>query len=955
MGKSDIAHGDPKKEKFHKNKDGKKNRKEKRSDPEDLEDLKLEDVLALDGDEEDYKMLLDMDRNSGDSEEFNVTEKSHVRMPDSELESFMATLGLNKVAAYSDEEEEEEEEKIPTLVQVTKEDKKKEKASDSDKVTEVETVEEEKTNEKEKKEKAAKRGAKMYGKLEAYKLAKYNAPPKDRKGLMLPDKSLWYEIEVDAIPDSDRLPLAPNEVAIMQSYGQQVLEADSAKYIEQYERENTGDVKWMQKVAESGTLDDKMAAQVLFLQESAIHRSDALEKLVGFACSKGKREALMAIDHLREVLLDNLLPKSRKLRFFNQQPLSNEAVTDKHLALWCYEDTLKRQFMLYISALETHSHDNEQGVKGKTLKIMYEFLLEKPEQEKNILTLLVNKMGDPDRQVASKVVYLLAQLVAVHPNMKIPVVREVEQIIYRPNIKARAQYYAVCYLNQLVLSQRERSLATVLVDLYFNLFAHFTGKGEMASKMLSALLTGVNRAFPFADIDDEVYNKHVDLLFKTVHVGTLSTGIQALMLLFQVMHSRKTVSDRFYRALYNKINDVHSVHNLNSASFLNVIYKALSVDASIPRVQAFIKRLLQLCTGQQPPFVCAVLFLISELNKAKPGLLSVTMGPIDDDEEEKFVDLDVDEEGNVVGPVNDDVAEKKDAGVAAKKGQDGWVAAYGSYNPVKLDPLFAGANTSCAWELSMLARHFHPSVASFAATLSKGQAINYIGDPLQDFTFMRFVDKFAYKNAKKLPSLKGAAIMQRPLPLPAVDVHSKEFMELASKQVAPEDLFFYNYFTEKKNRTDAMPKKDKKNKKEDGDLDEMGDDDLQKILAGDEDMSDEEAVDMDNDEIEGLEGDSDEEGIEEEEGVEVEGSEEEVESDEGEFSYDKLQSNIEQEGEGEDEDEEEDPMDKVDWDAVAMASSEEEEEEEEEEEIKPKKGKKGKKRQVDSDSDDDDE
>lgn len=36
-------------------------------------------------------------------------------------------------------------------------------------------------------------------------------------------------------------------------------------------------------------------------------------------------------------------------------------------------------------------------------------------------------------------------------------------------------------------------------------------------------------------------------------------------------------------------------------------------DTKIPRIQAFIKRLLQICLYQEPNFICCCLFLISEV------------------------------------------------------------------------------------------------------------------------------------------------------------------------------------------------------------------------------------------------------------------------------------------------------------------------------------------------------
>lgn len=58
------------------------------------------------------------------------------------------------------------------------------------------------------------------------------------------------------------------------------------------------------------------------------------------------------------------------------------------------------------------------------------------------------------------------------------------------------------------------------------------------------------QAYPFSNGPDEAVNKMADQLFRVVHLGTFSTRIQALTLLFQVMSSRQATSSRYYRSLY---------------------------------------------------------------------------------------------------------------------------------------------------------------------------------------------------------------------------------------------------------------------------------------------------------------------------------------------------------------------------------------------------------------------
>jgi ribosome biogenesis protein MAK21 len=124
--------------------------------------------------------------------------------------------------------------------------------------------------------------------------------------------------------------------------------------------------------------------------------------------------------------------------------------------------------------------------------------------ENVLLTSLVNKLGDPDRKISSKVclgfasqtfvlelnlvwlpaqvVFLLAELIRKHPGMKMvvtkvtsdsglehefvsgadscplraiaPALQEIEQLLFRHNVSERAKYYAVIWLNQIIFTAR---------------------------------------------------------------------------------------------------------------------------------------------------------------------------------------------------------------------------------------------------------------------------------------------------------------------------------------------------------------------------------------------------------------------------------------------------------------------------------------------------------------------
>ena len=99
---------------------------------------------------------------------------------------------------------------------------------------------------------------------------------------------------------------------------------------------------------------------------------------------------------------------------------------------------------------------------------------------------------------------------------------QIERLMFRQGVELRAQHYSVAFLNQIVLTARERRLAIHLMEVYFGMFKILIAKGEMESRLLSLLLTGVNRALPFA-----AGTKHQqDLGFLYFRVSLVADDIQ---------------------------------------------------------------------------------------------------------------------------------------------------------------------------------------------------------------------------------------------------------------------------------------------------------------------------------------------------------------------------------------------------------------------------------------------
>ncbi|SNX83592.1 related to MAK21 - protein required for 60S ribosomal subunit biogenesis [Melanopsichium pennsylvanicum] len=246
-----------------------------------------------------------------------------------------------------------------------------------------------------------------------------------------------------------------------------------------------------------GTLSDRISALTLLVQSSPVHNVKHMDNLLNMTRKKSREEASRATRALADWLASEGGLGSRKLRYFRDQPQLSAAsialysgdlvaseAAKSHILLWAFEDHLKKFYFQFLQILEIQSHDTIPFTRKQATTQIFILLRDKPEQEQNLLRLLVNKLGDPERSVASKTSNHILELLTAHPAMKFIVVREIANLIMRPtpvsaadeeqgktsNHSTHARYYGLLTLNQTVLTTKDEATANHLILLYFELF-----------------------------------------------------------------------------------------------------------------------------------------------------------------------------------------------------------------------------------------------------------------------------------------------------------------------------------------------------------------------------------------------------------------------------------------------------------------------------------------------------
>lgn len=363
--------------------------------------------------------------------------------------------------------------------------------------------------------------------------------------------------------------------------------AKSSSHASDYSTLSKADKAFILTILKSGTSSDQLSALTLLASSSPIHCTSYLSQLLSLCSKKSRQESTKAVQSVVDWLKHQGLPQHRKLLPLADQPRLKDVAWlqqpkgkapkhqkwkpgDQYLVLWAFESWLKKWFLDVLRAIEQLSNDTLPFVRTQMTGHFFELLSEKPEQEHNLLRLLVNKLvsvsalvcrcrltdqgepyqGDLHRPLASKTSYFLLSVLQANPGMKPIVIREIAALVLRPvssgptHDKALARldhsaYYGIITLNQVVLSRAEPEVATRLIDVYFEIFTDLLARIDHAkqaieaapkktkknqkikqaskaeleikaeqeeegdSKMLAAILTGVNRAFPYAELDRE--------------------------------------------------------------------------------------------------------------------------------------------------------------------------------------------------------------------------------------------------------------------------------------------------------------------------------------------------------------------------------------------------------------------------------------------------------------------
>lgn len=346
----------------------------------------------------------------------------------------------------------------------------------------------------------------------------------------------------------------------------------------------------------------------------------------------------------------------------------------------------------------------------------------------------------------------------------------------------------------------------------------------------------------------------VNTIYRLIYLSNISIAFQALSLLLQLVLVQDEKHDRYYNALYRKMldMDILSANNRVTSLYFHIIHRSVQQDANVSRAKAFIKRLLQMTLSFSPGKACGALIVINKILKSRPELQSIYLQNVvsatpvgkndtklskfeDDDsgDEEvyKDVELDADGEEKKVEKKSTDTATSSWIHVDNTKKQKAAASAVENsriqthYDPFKRAAAYSGSEFSLYYELILMSRNFHPTVQVFVENILKGHNIKYFGDPLKDFSLSHFLDRFSFKNPKKVEPKENKSALHQPYS--SKGSRGQSVYLLTAQSCTEDEKFIFDFIQRKR---EIKEKKEKFKDERDEDCESVDDDEFDAYL-----------------------------------------------------------------------------------------------------------------------------
>jgi len=161
-------------------------------------------------------------------------------------------------------------------------------------------------------------------------------------------------------------------------------------------------------------------------------------------------------------------------------------------------------------------------------------------------------------------------------------------------------------------------MANNLIEMYLNLYSNLTKSKTLDTKMMTSLLVGVHRAYPYSKMKNDLFEQHLQTLYTLVHQVNFRMRVVAMVLIKNIVSKRAQllkcpIEDRFYNLVFGQLIEPDLQICSRQDAFINLLLSVINEDTVVERKEAFVKRMLQVALNSQHDLALKLMTAISKI------------------------------------------------------------------------------------------------------------------------------------------------------------------------------------------------------------------------------------------------------------------------------------------------------------------------------------------------------
>lgn len=496
------------------------------------------------------------------------------------------------------------------------------------------------------------------------------------------------------------------------------------------------------KLIEKGTFEDKIAAIEELVAQDPFHSLYLIQLI--FQVPEKPKSQLKSLFSFQNLLLNNYKNHLENICWFSENTFIND------LENIFFFNGLRELFEKFTTCINKLIHSNISFIVLETTKMTCNLVSKLNDKlAHNLLSILISSLPLMNESASSDAIKTIDIALSHRSLLTSKLVQEITSHLlskkdndYRLKLidvlcsvkfsviedRSTIEMFVYAFLNEIknilvIFSDKKLLRQTVLKvkrkKNKGNFKNSFQAWLERESRFMSKSLKGLNLCLPYLGtkkILSDFLGENISELFSLAHTMTSKATVQLLVFFYGMLSEdlSQPIASRFLTFLYIYLDEQEIYFSSLFPLLLDLLFNILKKDSDLPRVCAFLKKVLSFSIHSSSKTIVAILIMLAKIIEARPSITKM-------------------------------IPEIKTSSATSQV-----IERIDNFDPHKRNPSFAQCDTSSFTEIYFLKNHYNPTIRKIAHLIhcKKFSEVDYKSNPFEKLSSANLIKRFSLQPLK---------------------------------------------------------------------------------------------------------------------------------------------------------------------------------------------------------------